>query len=89
MPATVDDVAEMWEVSDKNSIAPPWDFMWTFSAEEGREKQMAQQAFTVEDNEELMTVPYTEDYIHVADSALKVACVQYIIGRSRSLITIR
>lgn len=73
MPATVDDVAEMWEVFDKNSIAPPWDFMWTFSAEEGREKQMTQQAFTVEDDKELVTVPYSEDNLHVVDSALKVA----------------
>ncbi|KAL6299663.1 hypothetical protein BKA93DRAFT_741989 [Sparassis latifolia] len=72
LPATVEQVETTWEVVDKRLPAPAWDFMWNVVAEEGREKQFAQQAFLTKMNEVPPVNDYPLEYTYVADSALKM-----------------
>lgn len=72
LPATLDEMESKWEIVEKVPITPQWDFVWISSAEEGREKQLTQQAFLAEATEMPLVTDYPLERIHVADSALKV-----------------
>lgn len=72
LPTTPAALTEKWDVIEKAPIAPTWDFMWNGTAEEGREKQLIQQAFTIRGNEIPATRAYPVESVYVADSALKV-----------------
>ena len=80
LPSTVDALAQQWEVVEKPSTAPTWDFVWNGTAEEGREKQLVQQAFVASGNEVPPTRVYPLENIHVADAALKVRDVPALYG---------
>ena len=72
LPATVHELCQRYEVVERPLLAPTWDFVWNYAAEEGREKQLAQQAFVTSG----ATVPdmkgYSKESVHVADAALKM-----------------
>ncbi|KAI0935940.1 hypothetical protein AcV5_004217 [Taiwanofungus camphoratus] len=72
LPATLDEMESKWEIVEKVPITPQWDFVWISSAEEGREKQLTQQAFLAEATEMPLVTDYPLERIHVADSALKM-----------------
>ena len=79
LPASIEDIAQHFDVVEKVQVAPPWDFMWSVVAEEAREKLFAHHAFTSE-VEEMPPAPssYASDIQHVADAAVKVTDIQLI-----------
>lgn len=74
LPCDVHQLNSLWEVQEKPIIAPQFDFVWSLSAEEGREKQLAQHAFTTNLPEIPSITEYPSETLFVADSAMKV-CV--------------
>ncbi|KAI0768599.1 hypothetical protein BD413DRAFT_563329 [Trametes elegans] len=73
LPASIEDLEGEYEVVEKVPTAPPWDFIWSVVAEEGREKQFAHHAFTAEVGEMPPTSTYESDFLQVADAAVKMA----------------
>lgn len=72
LPVTVEELEQLYEVSDKTVTAPPYGFLWDVVAEEGREKQFVHQAF-ISDVEDMPYVAgYPSDDGYVADAALKM-----------------
>lgn len=78
LPASVEDLEAAYDVVEKVPTAPPWDFMWSVIAEEGREKQFAQHAFTADVGDMPPTAPYDSEWIQIADAAVKVRAVSTI-----------
>ncbi len=72
LPHTVAALEEGWEIKEQVPTAPSWDFMWNGAAEEGREKQVAQQSFVLGGNQLPPSRSYPSESIYVADIALKV-----------------
>ncbi|EIW64510.1 uncharacterized protein TRAVEDRAFT_139409 [Trametes versicolor FP-101664 SS1] len=72
LPASVEDLEAAYDVVEKVPTAPPWDFMWSVIAEEGREKQFAQHAFTADVGDMPPTAPYESEWIQIADAAVKM-----------------
>jgi len=69
---SVEDLLQCWDVLENQPTAPAFDFMWNATVEEGREKQLLQQAFTTS-LADTPALPYsTSDEVCVAESALKV-----------------
>ncbi|KAJ8462329.1 hypothetical protein ONZ51_g10973 [Trametes cubensis] len=73
LPASVEDLEREYDVVEKVPTAPAWDFMWSVVAEEGREKQFAHHAFTVDVGEMPPSSSYDSDFLQVADAAVKMA----------------
>ncbi|KAI0359061.1 hypothetical protein OH77DRAFT_1396288 [Trametes cingulata] len=73
LPASVEELERIYDVVEKVPTAPPWDFMWSVVAEEGREKQFAQHAFTAEVGDMPPSNAYESEFIQVADAAVKMA----------------
>ncbi|KAI0374486.1 hypothetical protein BV20DRAFT_961659 [Pilatotrama ljubarskyi] len=73
LPSSVEELERTYDIVEKVPAAPPWDFMWSVVAEEGREKQFAQHAFTVEVGEMPPTSSYESEFLQVADAAVKMA----------------
>lgn len=63
---------EQWEVVEKPLVAPTWDFMWNYAAEEGREKQLAQQSFVSSYTAIPEARAYPHEHIYIGDAALKM-----------------
>ncbi|PSR80716.1 hypothetical protein PHLCEN_2v6632 [Hermanssonia centrifuga] len=72
LPHTVAALEESWEIKEQVPTAPSWDFMWNGAAEEGREKQVAQQSFVLGGNQLPPSRSYPSESIYVADIALKM-----------------
>ena len=72
LPASIEDIEQYYDVSEKGPNAPPYDFMWTVVAEEAREKQFAHCAFTAEVGDMPPAALYDSDFLQVADAAVKV-----------------
>ncbi|KAI0651544.1 hypothetical protein C8Q79DRAFT_933943 [Trametes meyenii] len=72
LPASIEALEREYDVIEKVPSAPAWDFMWSVVAEEGREKQFAQQAFTVEVGDMPPTGSYESEFTQVADAAVKI-----------------
>ena len=72
LPLSVAALEDHWDIIEKSATAPSWDLVWTGSSEEGREKQISQQAFILGGNELPDLRQYATDNVYVADSALKV-----------------
>ncbi|KZT06305.1 uncharacterized protein LAESUDRAFT_726133 [Laetiporus sulphureus 93-53] len=72
LPGTIDQLESSWNIIEKPPIAPKWDFIWTGVAEEGREKQFVQQAFTMDANEIPPTQCQHSESVYVAEAALKM-----------------
>ena len=60
---------------EKVPTAPQWDFMWTVVAEEAREKQFAHNAFTMEVADIPQAPTYEDEFLYIADAAMKVDAV--------------
>ncbi|KAI9068032.1 hypothetical protein FKP32DRAFT_1588061 [Trametes sanguinea] len=73
LPASIEELEQTYDVVEKVPTAPPWDFMWSVVAEEGREKQFAQHAFTAEVGDMPPVSSYESEFIQVADAAVKMA----------------
>lgn len=78
LPSSVEDLEAAYDVVEKVPSAPAWDFMWSVIAEEGREKQFAQHAFTVDVGDMPPTVLYESEWIQIADAAVKVRAVSAV-----------
>ncbi|KZT74913.1 hypothetical protein DAEQUDRAFT_720101 [Daedalea quercina L-15889] len=72
LPRDVYRLYSLWEVQEKPAVAPLFDFVWSGSAEEGREKQLAQHAFAADIQDIPPVVEYSSDSMYVADSAMKM-----------------
>ena len=72
LPASLDVLDKKFEIVEKPLAAPSFDFMWSGVAEDGREKQLEQQAFILGGNELPAANEYPSEDIFVADAALKV-----------------
>ena len=84
LPVSVEDLEREYDVVEKVPTAPAWDFMWSVVAEEGREKQFAHHAFTVDVGEMPPSSSYDTDFLQVADAAVKVrALTDLLHGRKR------
>lgn len=77
LPCDVNRLNSRWEVQEKSIVAPQFDFVWSLSAEEGREKQLAQHAFTTNLPEMPPVAEYSEKALFVADSAMKVRLTKW------------
>jgi oxalate---CoA ligase len=84
LPSSLDAFAARWEIVEKSLVAPSWDFMWSGSAEEGREKQLVQEPFILNAHDIPESVLYTSDNIFVADAALKVRILATFVDRLTS-----
>ncbi|OSD05907.1 hypothetical protein PYCCODRAFT_1383895 [Trametes coccinea BRFM310] len=73
LPSSIEELEQAYDVVEKVPTAPPWDFMWSVVAEEGREKQFAQHAFIAEVGDMPPVTSYESDFIQVADAAVKMA----------------
>ncbi|KAI8995421.1 hypothetical protein BD414DRAFT_410090 [Trametes punicea] len=73
LPASVEELEQEYDVVEKVPTAPPWDFVWSVVAEEGREKQFAQHAFVTEVGDMPPAGSYESDFIQVAEAAVKMA----------------
>ncbi|KAH9853100.1 hypothetical protein C2E23DRAFT_885087 [Lenzites betulinus] len=73
LPASVEELKRAYDVVEKVPTVPPWDFMWSVVAEEGREKQFAHHAFTVDVGDMPPTSSYESEWIQIADGAVKMA----------------
>ncbi|KAI0724234.1 hypothetical protein C8T65DRAFT_704140 [Cerioporus squamosus] len=73
LPASLEDIEQYYEVSEKVPTVPAWDFMWTVVAEEAREKQFAHCSFTAEIGDMPPTASYDSEFLQVADAAVKMA----------------
>ncbi|PIL30968.1 transcription factor [Ganoderma sinense ZZ0214-1] len=72
LPGTLEEIQEYFEVVEKTSNAPQWDFMWSVVAEEAREKQFAHRAITAEVGDMPPIPAYESDWLYVADAAVKI-----------------
>ncbi|KAI0670210.1 hypothetical protein C8Q78DRAFT_1039662 [Trametes maxima] len=72
LPASIEALEREYDVIERVPSAPAWDFMWSVVAEEGREKQFAQQAFTAEVGDMPPTSSYESEFAQVADAAVKI-----------------
>ncbi|PCH33343.1 hypothetical protein WOLCODRAFT_159996 [Wolfiporia cocos MD-104 SS10] len=73
LPGSIELLSGTYEVVEKPVTTTMWDFIWTGSSEEAREKQFNQQAF-VADIGEMPPIPrYSSDFVNVVDSAVKMA----------------
>ncbi|EMD41648.1 hypothetical protein CERSUDRAFT_128608, partial [Gelatoporia subvermispora B] len=72
LPATLEELHALFEVDEKPHIAPQWDLMWNFAAEEGREKQLTQTAFTIDISDMPEVEKYREERHFIADAAMKM-----------------
>lgn len=69
----MDTLTELWDVVEKPRTAPSYDFLWSTTAEEGREKQFARDPFVLGGNELPADLEgYDYEKIYTADAALKV-----------------
>jgi hypothetical protein len=73
MPKSIVELEQSWEVTEGQFASPSWDFMWNTVVEEGREKQLLQQAFTTHLEEIPAPAAALSDTVYVAESALKVS----------------
>lgn len=79
LPSTVEHLLATCEVIEKSTAAPPWDFVWNATTEEGREKQMFSQAFVIDEETVVPEPIYDVDSFYVAEAAVKVSllvCLQ-------------
>ncbi|KAH9835845.1 uncharacterized protein C8Q71DRAFT_99456 [Rhodofomes roseus] len=72
LPCDVEHLTSLWEIQEKPIASPLFDFVWSGSAEEGREKQLALHAFTTDLREMPRVVEYSSDNLFVADTAMKM-----------------
>ncbi|KAI0823034.1 hypothetical protein BC628DRAFT_1365542 [Trametes gibbosa] len=72
LPASIEELERMYDVVEKVPTVPPWDFMWSVVAEEGREKQFAHHAFTADVGDMPPTSSYESEWLHIADAAVKM-----------------
>lgn len=76
---SVEELFELYEVTEDVASTPAWDFMWGTTVEEGREKQFRSQAFTKEADR--MYEGTTDEKVQLAQAAMKV-CIFIIVVRT-------
>lgn len=72
LPFDVSELESIYDVCGESSTASNWDFVWTSSTEEGREKGLLQNAFCAETDFPPLLDQDASEAIRVAESALKV-----------------
>ena len=81
LPSDISELATRFDVIEKPVSVPMYDFMWSYVAEEGREKLLVQQAFALPISSAALAriMPQTPAYpcerAHVGDVALKMTLV--------------
>ncbi|KAI0757275.1 hypothetical protein C8Q80DRAFT_1132805 [Daedaleopsis nitida] len=73
LPASLDAIEEHFDVVEKVSSGPQWDFMWNVVSEDAREKLFAYNAFTNESADMPVATSYDSEFLQVAESAVKMA----------------
>jgi hypothetical protein len=86
LPSTIEQLSTEYDILEKIPAMPPWDFAWSTSTEEGREKQMFLEAFTLSDERIPPTSNYESEDLHVAEAAVKVS-TWYIPQASQLSVT--
>ncbi|KAF6766510.1 hypothetical protein DFP72DRAFT_866743 [Ephemerocybe angulata] len=72
IPRDVASLLKGYHVAEETSIAPPWDFVWNAVVEEGREKRLLSQCFTVETEPKSYDKFQDSDERMLAEAALKM-----------------
>lgn len=76
LATSVKELCKFYEIGEDVVSAPAWDFMWSTTVEEGREKLFRSQAFTKEPDS--MYEATKNENVQLAEAALK-ACIFIII----------
>ncbi|TFK57634.1 hypothetical protein OE88DRAFT_1620407 [Heliocybe sulcata] len=72
LPATLQDLQQSYDIVEKPVNETAWDFVWSITGEEGREKNMARQPFLTNPETSFWATEDLPETVHLAQSALKV-----------------
>lgn len=72
LPDTIKELEDNWDVIEKPISSSRYDFLWTGSSVEVREKEFLARALTINNYELPSLENYLSEPLYVADSALKV-----------------
>lgn len=74
IPSSVDDLERQYIILENIPSAPPWDFVWNTTVEEGREKRMLRQPLlsTITNDYVPPFIPVSPEHILLAESVVKM-----------------
>ncbi|KAJ7225932.1 hypothetical protein GGX14DRAFT_548620 [Mycena pura] len=72
IPASIEELMDQFEVIETPAGAPMWDFMWSATVDEGREKRALRQALTTRPKDLSLGTENCKEEILLAESVLKM-----------------
>ncbi|CAK5265268.1 unnamed protein product [Mycena citricolor] len=72
IPASLEELLDTFDVVEAPATVPAWDFMWSGSIEDGREKRALRQAMTMRPDDIFASTILENERIPLAETALKM-----------------